>query len=336
MDETRQGLSHQRSTTIAGLPKAELHTHLNGCVPPSLFRELLLEAGIVKPDDIVLTRDLMNLEPRREGLRAYFRPWHLIRKLPLNESSLKRIVDAAVAHLRDDNISYVELRHSVVHVAAKNHLTIDQTLCWLLEALDDASVRHEVDARLIVTLVRHEFLTERMPELLDALRARRDHCRLVGIDLAGDEDHSDNPEWEKLILAAQSEVGLGVTIHAGETGRKDNIRWAIEACRATRIGHGLAAGSDTELLHVLRDRNVCVEVCLTSNFLTARVPDLAEHPVGAFIEHNVPFVICADNPQMHAKSLSSEYQLFEELFNRRDLLDQMFALQKRFAFGSDC
>src|SRR5688500_337034 len=91
--------------------KGELHAHLNGCVPPALFRDLLVEAGVVRPDEIVVTRDLMNLEPARGGLRAYFRPWHLIRRVPLTPETLRVLVDGAVSHLRDDNIVYAEIRH---------------------------------------------------------------------------------------------------------------------------------------------------------------------------------------------------------------------------------
>jgi adenosine deaminase len=243
------------------------------------------------------------------------------------------MVDAAVAHLRDDNITYVEMRHSIVHVAAHNSFSVEETLGWMLESLEEASEAHRVDARLIVSLVRHEFLADHMTDLLNALVHHRDHPRLVGIDLAGDEEHSFNPDWERIILAANQDCGLGVTIHAGETGRAENIRWAVEICNATRIGHGLAAASDRGVLEMLRERGICVEVCMTSNFLTQWVPDLSQHPVLAFIETDIPFVLCSDNPQMHGKGLTAEYQLFEELFGRRDLVDGMHARQKKFAFG---
>jgi adenosine deaminase len=314
-------------------PKAELHAHLNGCVPPALFRDLLVEAGIARAEDIVITRDLMNLEPAHEGLRAYFKPWHLIRRLPLTPRNLHEIVDAAVARLRDDNITYAELRHSVVHVAAHNGFTVRDTLHLLLDALDEASVTHRVDARLIVSLVRHEFLTDYMPDLLAALQEEQEHSRLIGIDLAGDEEHLFDPEWERVLLAASTDCGLGVTVHAGETGNAENVRWAIETCRASRIGHGLAAAADRELLELIGERDVCIEVCMTSNFLTQWVPDLSVHPVSAFIANDLPFVLCSDNPQMHGKGLTAEYQLFEELFGRRDLLELMYARQRTYSFG---
>ncbi len=291
-----------------------------------------MNAGVARAEDIVLTRDLMILEPAREGLRAYFRPWHLIRRLPLTHESFRMIVRQAVAHLRDDNITYAELRHSVVHVAAENGFTVHETLHLLLDELEQASASFDIDARLIVSLVRHEFLPDRTEELLQALNRERNHPRLVGIDLAGDEEHPFDAEWERIFLIASHDYGLSVTVHAGETGRGANIRWAIETCNATRIGHGLAAAQDRELLDLLRERNVCVEVCLSSNYLTQWVPDLSRHPVAAFIQYEVPFVLCSDNPQMHGKGLTAEYQLFEELFDRRDLLEQMYERQQAFSF----
>jgi adenosine deaminase len=288
---------------------------------------------MVQAEDIVLTRDLMILEPARGGLREYFRPWHLIRRLPLTPESFRTIVRQAIAHLRDDNITYAELRHSVVHVAAENGFTVHETLHVLLDELEKASVAFDLDARLIVSLVRHEFLPDRTEELLEALDRERDNPRLVGIDLAGDEEHPFDAEWERIVLVANQELDLSVSIHAGETGRGENIRWAIETCRATRVGHGLAAGQDRALLDLIRERNVCVEVCLTSNYLTQWVPDLSQHPIRAFIEHDVPFVLCSDNPQMHGKGLTAEYQLFEELFDRRDLLELMYERQQAFSFA---
>jgi adenosine deaminase len=275
----------------------------------------------------------MNLEPAREGLRAYFKPWHLIRRLPLTPESLQAMVRAAVAHLRDDNIAYVELRHSVVHVAVKNGFAVHDTLRLILDALEHASDIHDIDARLIVSLVRHEFLPDHTDDLLDALRTEQENPRLVGVDLAGDEEHPFDQEWERIILIASHDCGLGVTIHAGETGRAENVRWAVETCGATRIGHGLAAAQDHELLELIRERGICLEVCLTSNFLTQWVPDLSRHPVATFIEHDCPFVLCADNPQMHGKGLTAEYQLFEELFGRRDLIELMYERQRSYSFG---
>jgi adenosine deaminase len=218
-------------------------------------------------------------------------------------------------------------------VAIKNNFSIRDTLRWILDALDEAASAAGVDARLIVSLVRHEFLDECVPSLLHALASESEHPRLVGLDLAGDEEFPFNPVWERTLRTAREDLGLALTVHAGETGRVDNVRWAVEACGARRIGHGLAAATDRELLDLLRSRDICVETCLTSNYLTQWVPDLAEHPVRRFIEEGVPFVLCADNPQIHAKGLTAEYELFAELFGHRELLTKMYATQMQFAFG---
>lgn len=152
--------------------------------------------------------------------------------------------------------------------------------------------------------------------------------------MAGDEAaHPIDDELARLIRTAADELGLGVTIHAGETGPAENVRHAIEVCGATRIGHGLAAVQSEPVLDLVRRRHVTLEVCLRSNVLTSSVPSLENHPVHQLIEREVPFVLCSDNPGLHAFSLSQEYQQFHALTGRADILEAMLDRQTAVAFG---
>src|SRR5712691_5257189 len=95
--------------------------------------------------------------------------------------------------------------------------------------------------------------------------------QIVGLDVAGDEAFPIAPELARLLREATAELGLGVTIHAGEVGPPEHIRFAIEACGARRIGHGLAATQSPPLLDLLKERDICLELCLRSNMLTSAV-----------------------------------------------------------------
>jgi adenosine deaminase len=151
--------------------------------------------------------------------------------------------------------------------------------------------------------------------------------------VAGDEAFPIDAELAKLLRGATEELGLGVTIHAGEVGPPEHIRFAIEACGARRIGHGLSATQSPPLLELLKERDICLELCLRSNVLTSAVASLQYHPIFTFIAYDIPFVLCTDSPGIHALSLSQEYVQFYELTGRADILESMYARQTTYAFS---
>src|SRR5262249_28138746 len=102
------------------------------------------------------------------------------------------------------------------------------------------------------------------------------------------------------------------------------IRFAIEACGARRIGHGLSATQTPALLDLLKERDICLELCLRSNVLTSAVAALQHHPMFTFMAYDIPFVLCTDSPGIHAFSLAQEYGQFYELTGRADILASMY------------
>jgi adenosine deaminase len=197
--------------------------------------------------------------------------------------------------------------------------------------MEEAAQASAVDIRLIVSLTREHFDMDLARKMLGAIGAVA-HPRIVGIDLTGDESVNVPGEASRVFREAKS-LGLGVTIHAGETGPSSNIRWAIEECAADRVGHAVAAAGDAGCLELLRERGTCVEVCLTSNLLTGAVQSLDAHPVSVFVDEGVTFVLCSDNPQMHLRPLSFEYEVFSSICPASDALDRQAAVQRAHAFA---
>ena len=311
------------------LEKAELHAHLNGSLPPQGIRELLRDRGLHENPEFAVPAPI--IEPVR-GLEEYFAPWALLRALPTDEAALAQLAVAAANALAADGVSYAELRSSVVYVARRNSVSLEAALEWLLVAFAEASLVTGVDLRLVTSVVREQSDLDSANLLLSALGRHAGNERLVGVDLCGNEDAPIDTRIARFFRSAKEEYGLGVTIHAGETGDAQNIRWALDDCGARRIGHGLAAADDPLLLDRLVESGVCIEVCLTSNRLTGLVPNLAEHPVLRFHQAGVEFVLCADNPQLHGLGLSHEYALLAELVEDDSLIAQMHRRQLRHAF----
>lgn len=313
------------------MEKAELHVHLNGCVPPQKIRELVRRHNVEIPHDFDITRDLQVLKPV-DSLLEYFKPWLVLRRLPVGKECLAEMVDAAVGTLAQDGVTYVEFRKSPFNISEINNISIDESLEWLTETLFESSQKYKVKANLVVSLSREDLDLKKIQRLANALKLRKNGGVIVGVDLSGDESIPINAEVAKFYRIAKDDFGLGVSIHAGETGSLEHIKWAIEECNADRLGHALAAGGCKRTLEVLRERDICLEVSLISNLRTGAVKTLALHPVLSFIDNCVPFVLSSDNPQLQKSSLSDEYALFNRLTSRQDLLESMFSTQTTYCF----
>ncbi|HYE77717.1 MAG TPA: adenosine deaminase [bacterium] len=318
---------------LRALPKAELHCHLNGAVPAATLADLLLRYHLAPPDlrDHGRLTDKLTFQTPKANLGEYLAIWSLLRLLPVGRPCFHAMVDAAIRAQAEAGVTYVEMRHSIIRLAELNGLSYTRALGWVCEELQEAGRRWGVTTRLIVPFLRDRFDAWNYEGLLSAIQDLKDPT-VVGLDSAGDEVHPAPTRAAEFFRRGQEFLGLNLTVHAGETGEVSHIRWALDECGADRIGHGIAAAQDPDLMAELKDRDVPIEVCLTSNWLTGGVPSLEVHPVTTFIEHQVPFVLCTDNPGLHGVNLVGEYDTFRRVTGREDLLAGMRDRAMRYAF----
>lgn len=316
------------------LPKSDLHVHLNGAIPTDTAQKLLAPIGGSLPDWFTLETDLQ-IQCPVNGLQEYFKPWHALKKLPYSRDCLNLMVESAIEGLANDNVRYVELRNSPFNIAEINDIPLVDALHWLIDSIENASAKIGIDAKLVLSLSRYNLDKDKISQLQKAIKAVKFNGTLVGVDLSGNEDSPIVPEVRDFFIRSKHELGLGITIHAGETGKIENILWAVEECGADRISHGLAAANSEELMSLLRDRNICIEICLVSNFLTRSVPVINIHPIHEFTKHGVPFVLCSDNPCINMSPLSKNYKLFCEINGDIDLLTTMHVQQQKYSFKSN-
>lgn len=317
--------------SIKKMDKGELHVHLNGLVSTKVIRKMIQSELCEIPKNFDLSVDLNVLRPA-QSLVEYLRPWQVLRLIPRNRGHLRLIVESAFENLKADSVSFVEIRNSVIYIASLNNISVDKALFWLIEEIENASYKYEIKAGLILTVSRGSSANEHLEILLRAYRKLRFPKCVIGLDLAGNEDTDSPKETARSFLKAKSEYGLKLTIHAGETGNCENIRKAIIEFGADRIGHGTAASKSDEVMGLLKDRDICLEVCPISNRLTKAVGEYEDHPVKTFIANDVPFVICSDNPAIHASSLSFDYYRFLCETNSEQHLRDMYLNQKKYSF----
>lgn len=314
--------------------KGELHVHLNGAVPFAMVREIFAEEATALPPGFDFERDFLR-RVASPSLAHYLAPWQVLRRFPKLPRNLERMVDSAVAALGADCVRFAELRSSVLYLSLLQECSAVQALERLIEFTSAAAHRHGMRCGLVLTVTRGDYSAVHLIALLDAYKALGEPCEVVGLDLAGDEETPYPPELPGLFREAKERYGLGITIHAGETGRAQNILDAVKLFKADRIGHGTAAGRQPHLLDFLATNNVCVEVCPISNRLTGAVPPNEAHPLADFRRHGVPFVICSDNPSIHQHPLTDDHVVALAEGVPFELLLQQYALAKRYSFIKD-
>jgi aminodeoxyfutalosine deaminase len=155
--------------------------------------------------------------------------------------------------------------------------------------------------------VRHFGVEEAARVFRKAAELRPQFPSIIGIGIGGDERRMAAEPFRELYAEAR-EAGLHLTAHAGETVGPEGI-WGALNIGAERIGHGLSAIEDPELMGVLTERQVPIEICISSNLRTGCCHGPREHPVRSYFDAGLMITLNSDDPAMFESDLESEYVL---------------------------
>jgi adenosine deaminase len=298
---------------------AELHTHLGGSVSSDILWSLAHEQGIALPvkDYWEFDRLVTIADPRGvanlDALDAIYHWTELIQSSPI---AVERSVHAAIGGAyRSQGITTLELRFNPMKRNRGGERDLDHIILAAIRGLDRASLEYpQVNAGLILMMDR-TFTPEMNAVIVDkAIRwAPRGIC---GIDVAGPRPHGERYRYRELqpLVEEAREAGLGVTIHVGEEGGEagiEEIGEVIETLRPDRIGHGILAARDPELMETLRAAEIVLEICPTSNLLTKALEseEAVRETFRAFADNGVLFTIATDGPEMMRTHLRDEFEL---------------------------
>jgi adenosine deaminase len=298
---------------------AELHTHLGGSVASDILWSLAHEQGIALPvkdywefDRLVTVSDPRGVDGL-EALDAIYHWTELIQSSPL---AVERSVHGAIGGAyRSQGITTLELRFNPMKRNRGGERDLDHIIMAAVRGLDRASLEYpQVRAGLILMMDRT--FTPEQNEIIVEKAIRYGPRGIVGIDMAGPRPFAGRYDYRQAVplVDAAREAGLGVTIHVGEEGGdwgRDEIGDVIDALRPDRIGHGILAAGEPELMAALRDAGIVLEICPTSNLLTKALPDedAIRATFRAFVENGVPFTIATDGPEMMRTHLRDEFDL---------------------------
>ena len=288
------------------LPFIDLHRHLDGNVRLKTILELAEEHGIELPArDVEGLRPYVQISERESGLMAFIARFKYLTAILVDVEACRRVAYENVAAAAAEDIDYLELRFSPWFMAQAHGL--DPVA--LVEAVIDGVRAGERDtgvrAQLIGILSRTYGPETAQRELEALLTCRED---FIALDLAGDEARFPASLFRSHFQQARS-AGLAVTVHAGEAAGPESIWSSIRDLGATRIGHGLSANRDPQLLDYLAEQRIGLEVSLTSNVHTSTVASYAEHPLAGFLESGLLANLNTDDPAISGIDLRHEYEI---------------------------
>ncbi len=269
--------------------------HLEGSIGP----EALLE---IEPG---LTREEIAANTSFDTFDGFIKAFIWVNKKMLTPEHYAIAARHLFARFEEQGITYAEITLSAGMISWKR-----QPLAKVYDALWRESQRSKVKVFWIPDAVR-QFGAEPAMEVAQFAVSRRDDG-VVAFGIGGDEVRGP-AEWFKDVFSYARDNGLHLVCHAGETAGPESV-WAALEIGAERIGHGIAAARDPRLMQHLKDRNVPLEICITSNVRTGAVPSLAEHPVRVLYDAGVPITLNTDDPAMFGCTLSGEYELARREF----------------------
>jgi adenosine deaminase len=302
---------------------AELHTHLGGSVSSDIMWSLAHEQGIQLP-----TRDYWDFDrmvtvsdPRGvPDLDSLDRIYHLAELIQSSPLAVERSVHAAIGGAyRSQRITTLELRFNPMKRNRGGERDLDHIISAAIRGLDRASLEYpQVRAGLILMMDRTFTADQNMVIVEKALRYMT--RGVVGIDIAGPRPGGERYDYTQIRehVELARDGGLGVTIHVGEEGGQlgiDELGEVVESLRPDRIGHGILAVHDPELMDAIRAAEITLEICPTSNLLTKALADesAVRETFRTFVNYGVPFTIATDGPEMMRTHLRDEFELLTRI-----------------------
>ncbi len=297
---------------IHGLPKADLHCHLDGSMRVETIIELAKEQNVKLPKDNVkdLTKYLA-VGMDCKSLEEYLRPFDVTCSVLQTKESLIRATYELAQDCAAENIWYLEIRFSPILHTNKG-LKLTQVIDAVLEGKKKAERDFNIIIGIIICGLRHT--TPELSLTLAELAVAYKNRGVIGFDLAGAEDGfpaKDHKDSFYLIV----NNNINTTVHAGEGYGPESIHQAIHYISANRIGHGTRLREDGDLLNYVNDHRIPLEMCITSNVQTKAVHSFDDHPIKFYFDLGIRVTLNTDNRLISNTTLTDEYMLAIEKFH---------------------
>ena len=322
----------------------DLHIHVGGAVAPHVLWSLAHNQGFKLPTKNYFEFvEMITARPENvSNLDDYLRIMHTwTEKIQSSPMAIERSVYEVIGkEYRGSRVTQIELRFNPMKRNLDSTLDLDHIIHAALRGMDRATLEYGVRAGLIFCLAR-EF-DHRLNSIILEKAIKYRHRGVVGIDLAGTEtralelDADQVGAYQDLFQRAR-DAGLKTTVHTGETRGTgaEGVIAVVDRLRPHRIGHGIRAAYDEAAMRLLREQDVVLELCPTSNLHTHAVSGVDElkHIVQTFLDRGVKLTLNTDGPYLLETDMQSEVDLVErhEIMTP-DQVDRALALAREYSF----
>jgi adenosine deaminase len=291
------GEEHQ---IIIDMPKTELHLHLEGAFTFDFLFNLIEKYG--GAPEIKTPLDLQN-KFIFSDFKHFLDLWFWKNQFFREPVDFEECAFTTLENLSKQNVIYCETFFSPWDFTS-DRLSVEEITEATLNGISRAEDAYPITCNLIADLVR-DYDSTKASERVKQILPYKD-SGVIGIGLGGSEQIYPARLFEDAFKKAR-DYGFHVTAHAGEAAGPHSIWEVIRKLRVERIGHGVRAIEDPELMDYLRDTQIPLEVCVTSNLKTKIFPSIESHPLRLFINNGLNITINSDDPSMFGATITEEF-----------------------------
>lgn len=297
---------------LRSLPKIDLHRHLDCSMRWSTLLEIASTLKIEIPKNSAQQRSHFLVTEPMKDLNAVLSKFLIAQKVLASEEILERLAFEACEDAFNDGVRICEMRYAPTFIADGHaNLSYEKIHQAFVRGLNRARKQMPIATGLICILQRILPL-EKVASVTDFAIENKE--TFLALDLADNEAGSEPRKFAKDFERAKK-AGLHITVHSGETPDSQAGQWikdSIEILGAERIGHGIQAINHPDVIKMLIDKDIPLEVCPHSNYLTQAFSSYSSHPLKKLYDAGVSVTLNSDDPGMFASLLTDDYFIAQE------------------------
>ena len=315
--------------------KSELHRHFSGATSPGTVYRIFLEQGVdISKQEV---EKIMHGDSNNYTFDGFLNRFKIFDKIKWTKDVVRQVASQVVWDIAAERINYFEMKISIDRYVEHLRIPPEEVIQLFYSALADEVEKWDIQFGIILAL-KYEADKEKQTRWSKIIEDPDTARLVVGVDLVGQEEAFD-VDFYIPIFKEWKEAGKGLEAHVGESQTAQNVVDAVTKLHVNRIAHGIKIVDYPEIMKLVIDKNVCLDVALTSNIQTGIVKTIAEHPVKRLLDAGVQITIGTDDPTILQTTLDNEYQLLQSSFNvsEKRLFDIMEnSIKYAFTDGSAC